>query len=72
MTVVSPAVRAPSQHAVELINAGFGQCRFIVSDGSQPAMCCGAPTNGGSWCKGHRAIVYETARQRVRPNRPAA
>jgi hypothetical protein len=73
MTVTSPGGRPPSpKHAVELIKAGFAQCRYIVSDSSEPALCCGAPTDGGSWCDWHRHIVYEPARQRVRPERTAA
>ena len=72
MTLTSPGVRPPSgKHAVQLIKAGFAQCRFIVSSTSSPAICCGAPTDGGSWCAWHRQIVYETSRQRVRPDRPA-
>jgi hypothetical protein len=70
MTVLSPTVRPPSrQHAVELIKAGYAQCRYIVSESSEPALCCGASTDGGSWCSWHRHIVYEPARQRVRPDR---
>ena len=73
MTVISRDAQPPSQkHAVELIRAGFAQCRYIVSEESQPAMCCGAPTDGGSWCDWHRDIVYEPSRQRTRPNRSAA
>jgi hypothetical protein len=73
MAVVAPNVGQPSdQHKVELIKAGFAQCRFIVSENAQPAICCGAPTDGGSWCRWHRQIVYEAARPRVRPDRPAA
>ena len=72
MTAISPDVLTSShQHAVELIKAGFAQCRYIVSDG-QPAICCGAPTDGGSWCSSHRHIVYEPARPRSRPDRSAA
>ena len=71
MTMSSRELRAPSRkHAVQLIKAGFAQCRFIVSETSMPAICCGAPTDGGSWCAWHRHIVYETARQR-RPGQPA-
>jgi hypothetical protein len=71
MTVTSPDVRPPSgKHAVQLIKAGFAQCRFIVSDAAVPAICCGAPTDGGSWCAWHRQIVYEASRPRVRPDRP--
>ena len=63
-----PDVRPPSpKHAIELIKVGFAQCRYIVSEGAGPAICCGAPTEGGSWCSWHRQIVYEPARQRVRP-----
>ena len=73
MTGLPPDLTPPSdRHAVELIKAGFAQCRYIVSDNSQPAICCGAPTDGGSWCKWHRHIVYEAARPKVRPQRPAA
>ena len=73
MTVTSPDVRPPSgKHAVQLIKAGFAQCRFIVSDASVPAVCCGAPTDGGSWCAWHRQIVYEASRPRVRSDRPAS
>ena len=71
MTRTSP--KEPSgKHTVELIKAGFSQCRYIVSESSEPALCCGAPTDGGSWCDWHRRIVYEPARQRVRPDRSAA
>jgi hypothetical protein len=71
MTVSSPNIRPPSaKNVVQLIDAGFAQCRFIVSE-SSPAMCCGAPTDGGSWCKWHREIVYEATRPRIRPDRPA-
>jgi hypothetical protein len=72
MTAASPEARPPSRkHAVELIKAGFAQCRYIVSDGSETAICCGAPTDGGSWCGWHRHIVYES-RHRTRSDRPAA
>jgi hypothetical protein len=67
MTGPAPKGRPPSgKHNVELIKAGFAQCRYIVSDSSEPALCCGAATDGGSWCEWHRHIVYEPARQRVR------
>jgi hypothetical protein len=68
----SPDMQPPSRrHAVELIKAGFAQCRYIVGETSS-AICCGAPTDGGSWCNWHRRIVYEAARPRVRSDRPAA
>jgi hypothetical protein len=68
MTASSPQLREPSRkYAVQLIKAGFAQCRFIVSETSSPAICCGAPTDGGSWCQWHRGIVYEAGRPRIRP-----
>lgn len=61
-------LRDPSRkHAVSLIEAGFCQCRFIINEGMQGAICCGAPTTGGSWCDWHRSIVYEAARERGKP-----
>jgi len=58
----------PAQtYAVPLIEAGFGQCRYIIGEEAQGAICCGAPTSGGSWCNWHRGIVYETARERGKP-----
>ncbi len=71
MTATSLDMPPSRKYAVELIKAGFAQCRFIVSDTSTPAICCGAPTDGGSWCEWHRQIVYEASRNRVRPDRPA-
>jgi hypothetical protein len=43
---------------VPITEVGFGQCRFVVDDGSFPALCCGEPTLGGSWCAHHRALVF--------------
>jgi hypothetical protein len=72
MTADNPKAGPPSRkHAVQLIEVGYAQCRFIVSEPSAPALCCGAPTDGGSWCEWHRQVVYESSRQRVRPDRPA-
>jgi hypothetical protein len=51
-----------------LLKAGFRQCRYIISETYSPAICCGAPTNGGSWCEEHRARVL--VRSAVRPSRP--
>jgi hypothetical protein len=38
-----------------------GQCRFIATEPSRRAICCGAPTGGGSWCAWHRRIVFASA-----------
>ena len=66
-------LRDPSRkYAVSLIEAGFCQCRFIISEDAQGAICCGAPTAGGSWCDWHRSIVYEAARERAKPRSGSA
>ncbi len=68
MTHPIAQVQPPSRkHAVPLIEAGFAQCRYIISDTIPQAVCCGAPTKGGSWCDWHRGIVYEAARERTKP-----
>jgi hypothetical protein len=43
---------------VPITEIGFAQCRFVVDDRSFPALCCGEPTLGGSWCAHHRALVF--------------
>ncbi len=40
-----------------LLKVGSAQCRYIISETYSPAICCGAPTRGGSWCEEHRARV---------------
>jgi hypothetical protein len=56
---------------IPITEVGFGQCRFVIDDRNFPAVCCGAPTLGGSWCAQHRALVF--VRVAVQPNgrRPA-
>src|SRR5919112_6029232 len=56
---------------IPITEVGFGQCRFVIDDRSFPAVCCGEPTLGGSWCAQHRALVF--VRVAVQPNgrRPA-
>jgi hypothetical protein len=43
---------------VPITEIGFAQCRFVVEDRTFPALCCGEPTLGGSWCAHHRALVF--------------
>jgi hypothetical protein len=46
-------------HKVSLMRAGYGQCRFLVTEHPARPLCCGAPTLGeGSWCPWHRRVVY--------------
>ena len=44
-----------------LLKVGSGECRYITSETYAPAICCGAPTHGGSWCTEHRARVFARA-----------
>jgi hypothetical protein len=50
-----------------------GQCRFITAEPTRRAICCGAPTSGGSsWCAYHRRIVFASvADERMARQRPA-
>jgi hypothetical protein len=53
LTVPSP------RHHIPLLEARAFQCRFIVSEDTREAVCCGAPTSGtSSWCEWHRQLVY--------------
>ena len=44
-----------------LIAIGPRRCRYIVSDTTRDAVCCGAPTiaETSSWCAYHALRVYE-------------
>ena len=64
----------PSEkHAVALTKVRDGQCRFITAEPTRRAICCGAPTSGGSsWCAYHRRIVFASAAdERMARQRPA-
>jgi hypothetical protein len=43
---------------VPLDALGPRQCRFVIGDRVVPAIFCGKPTVGGSWCMAHRQLVY--------------
>ena len=43
---------------VPLVDLGPRQCRFVIGDRVVPAIFCGKPTVGGSWCMAHRQLVY--------------
>lgn len=57
---LAPAAPQPpsAKHAVALTKARDGQCRYITAEPSRRAICCGAPTEGGSWCAWHRRVVF--------------
>jgi hypothetical protein len=44
---------------VPLVEARAFECRWIEGPGGADARCCGARTDGGSWCPVHREIVFE-------------
>ena len=57
---VEPSRMLPAQlprKGTMLLKVGSSQCRYIISEPYPPAICCGAPTKGGSWCEEHRARV---------------
>ena len=49
------------RHPTPLLSIGPRRCRFIASDSTRDAICCGAPTISelSSWCAGHARLVYE-------------
>ncbi len=63
----SPTPSTPlRKNGTTLLKVGLRQCRYIISETYSPAICCGAPTAGGSWCDEHRARVL--VRVPVRPS----
>ena len=47
MENVSPLAAPSPKHKISLIKAGYGQCRFLVSEPPARPVCCGAPTEDG-------------------------
>jgi hypothetical protein len=49
------------RHPTPLLSICPRRCRFIVSDSTRDAICCGAPTISdlSSWCAVHARLVYE-------------
>ena len=50
-----------ARHHTPLLAIGPCRCRFIVSDSTRDAICCGAPTQSdlSSWCPDHARVAYE-------------
>jgi hypothetical protein len=63
---------APVSPHVAITEVGSGQCRFIVDARRVPALCCGLPAAGGSWCSQHLAIVYTPSALRTVRDRERA
>jgi hypothetical protein len=53
-----------ARHHTPLPSIGPRCCRYIVSDDTRDAICCGAPTTSelSSWCAYHARLVYEPRR----------
>jgi hypothetical protein len=60
-------VRTPK--GVELTKAQRYQCRWIFGPADAGAVCCGAPTNGGSWCDVHHQRVYNRPKRQTTATR---
>ena len=63
------------RHHTPLLSIGPRRCRYIVSDTTRDAICCGAPTTSdlSSWCAYHTRLVYEPRLSRAeREQRRAA
>ena len=57
--LLSEVVPYPSpKFQVPFLEAGSFACKFILGEASESAVCCGAPTDGRSWCPYHRSIVF--------------
>jgi len=52
-----------SEFACTIVDLGSGMCRWIMGDAGAPY--CGAPCVG-SWCRGHRRIVFPRSEKRER------
>jgi hypothetical protein len=53
------AVEAPSsKFQVRLVESGTFDCKYVIGGADENAVCCGAPTDGKSWCAYHRRIVF--------------
>jgi hypothetical protein len=51
--------REHGREPVPLVETRDFECRWIEGAGGAQARCCGARTDGGSWCPFHREIVFE-------------
>lgn len=66
-SVAAPALPAvitlTTEHRKHFLELGANDCRYICdsTDGfwGNEKPYCGAPTGGGSWCPGHKAIVFD-------------
>lgn len=58
--LVRDAVQRPSsKYQVRFAEARPFACRYILGEPNADAICCGAPTDGKSWCEYHRGVVFD-------------
>jgi hypothetical protein len=58
--LVSDEVPQPSpKYQVPFAKASAFVCKYILGKADENAICCGAPTDGRSWCAYHRRIVFD-------------
>jgi hypothetical protein len=57
-----PVPRPSAKFQVPLVETGAFACKFIIGDADENAVCCGAPTDGRSWCAYHRRIVFDPSK----------
>ena len=54
------ALPEPSpSYRVRLVESGLFSCKYVIGEADENAMCCGAPTDGKSWCAYHRGVVFD-------------
>ncbi len=71
MTAAHVAEPSP-RYQIRFVDACPQQCRFIVTDATDEAICCGAPTTEtSSWCRWHEQVVFQPSRSE-RDQRKAA
>ena len=52
----SPSLRVP------FASVGAFACKYIIGEADENAVCCGARTDGRSWCVYHRRIVFDVSK----------
>jgi len=50
---------------VRLVETRGCECRWIEGPADAEALCCGALTDGGSWCSYHRDRVFDRRPRRL-------
>jgi hypothetical protein len=59
LVIDGEAAEPSAKFRVAFAKAGAFACKFIIGEPDEKAICCGAPTDGKSWCAYHRRIVFE-------------